>query len=704
MQHRNLSLRADPKLTSTRASVAVVPSSVDEANRSVEFVAATEAPAQVLDPERWEVVDEILMMDGVQIPSNKQVPFLDSHDRQTVAAVLGSMRDFRVEGGKLIGRAYFSKKQLAFDAYLDVANGHLTDVSVGYQVLESVWIDEGQKYAYNGRTYAGPVKLSTKWALKEVSLTPIGADSGAKARQNPIGVNLTANPEAVKEFVRAVVDQIVESAKSEPQEIIEAGINKPRENDGQTAGIENPQEETTVENTNTPTTPTPPAVDQERIATETMTRAADILAICQESQHPEMASDFIKRNATLDQVRAEMLKKVIADKAPVTNTVSVEMGRTDGEKFFRAASHAMTLRAIPHIGAKALRGEVDPGAAHMAGIGFESLGRAILRRNGIDSSWMTKAEIIDRALQIRSTNMVPGQNSGDFTAICANVATLTAMAGWNYAEQNWRMFCRIGNLPDFRAAKRVRLSDAPTLLLKPEGSEIKVGTFSDTGENVTLVTYAIMNGITREALVNDLPGVFNEIFFAYGASAGDLVNSLPFAVLSDNAALADTGLLFNTTAISTAGGHANQASSGGAISIDTIAAGRASMMKKVAPNGRKLNIKPAFLLCGPDYLTTAETILLSTTNPTAEMSSGVINPFKGRITPIGDANISGNAWYLAADPALAPTIEMSFLNGITAPTVTQEETSPVQGMMFSCFIDVTAKALDFRGLYKNPGA
>ena len=40
------------------------PSSLNEEARTVDAVMTTEAPAKVFDWERWEIVDEVLLMDG----------------------------------------------------------------------------------------------------------------------------------------------------------------------------------------------------------------------------------------------------------------------------------------------------------------------------------------------------------------------------------------------------------------------------------------------------------------------------------------------------------------------------------------------------------------------------------------------------------------------------------------------------------------
>jgi phage major head subunit gpT-like protein len=221
---------------------------------------------------------------------------------------------------------------------------------------------------------------------------------------------------------------------------------------------------------------------------------------------------------------------------------------------------------------------------------------------------------------------------------------------------------------------------------------------SDTGESITLATYARKLAITRQALINDDLGAFSDVFQAFGARAAAIVNALPYAILAANANLNDSVALFSTATT-----RGNLASSGAAISGDTLAAGSAAMFAQTAPGGTKLSIMPRFLLTGGAYMTQAQIVTGSMALPTAEMSAGVKNPFN-TLVPIADANISGNAWYLAADPMMAATVEVAFLDGQRTPTLTQEDTSPILGVDFTAFIDATAKALDFRGLYKNAGA
>lgn len=689
----------------TTRAIAPRPSTLREDDRSVEFVVSTEEPAVVFDYERMDFVPEVLVQSGMVLPSNKQVPFQDSHSRESVTDVLGSFRDLRQEGSVTVGRAYFSRRQKAYDAYQDVKDGHITDVSVGYEVTESTWIPEGTRSFVGGREYAGPVRISTRWNLKEVSLVSIGADKYAKVRaeaapaQQEPTPEKTLNPSATRAdkisggirmnsklyqllisrgLAQGSTDEealaFLNKLSTKDQEELRAMAAKPDASKGETtkADIDAVREA---------------AQRAERVRIEGIRKACEF----PETRH--LVDELIASGATVEAAQKLVIEE-LQRKATPLSTPRVTVTDTDGEKFTRAATDAMLIRAL---GARAVEKPAD-GADQMRGIGFYSLASECLRKNGINPAFMGRDEVITRALKLRSSSSIPSQNSGDFSYILANVANKAMMVGYNYAPSTYQLWCSIGSLPDFKSSRRVRLSDAPNLLETAEGAEIQHGVMSDTGESIQLVTYARKLVITRQALINDDLGAFDQIFRAFGARAANLVNSLPYAILAANANLADSVALFSTAAT-----RLNDASAGAAISSTTLGAGTAAMFGQSAPNGVKLNISPRFLLTGAAYKTQAEIVTGSVAMPDATYSAGVKNPFN-TLVAIADANIPGNAWYLAADPMLAPTVEVAFLNGNQAPTLTQEDTSTILGVDFTAFIDATAKALDFRGLYRNTGA
>lgn len=166
----------------TMRSMPALPQTYDKEKRSVRVTFATESPTRVIDWERLEIVNEVLFMDGMELPENRQVPLLDAHNRYTIKSVLGSIRDFERKNDATEANLYFTSTPEGVDAETKVREGHLTDLSAGYKSMQSTWIPKDQKQTINGREFTGPLKVTTKWRPGEGSLTPIGADERSKTR------------------------------------------------------------------------------------------------------------------------------------------------------------------------------------------------------------------------------------------------------------------------------------------------------------------------------------------------------------------------------------------------------------------------------------------------------------------------------------------------------------------------------------------
>jgi len=150
------------------------------------WILTTEQPTTVFDWERFDFIDEILLADGILLPEIRQVPLLDSHSRWSVDDHLGSVTDIKLDQAgqyaAISGLVRFAADEKSQRTRQKVADGHLTDGSVGYRVTKSIWIPEGHEAAYGGRLFKGPLRLSHESQLKEFSITPIGADTLAKVK------------------------------------------------------------------------------------------------------------------------------------------------------------------------------------------------------------------------------------------------------------------------------------------------------------------------------------------------------------------------------------------------------------------------------------------------------------------------------------------------------------------------------------------
>lgn len=180
----------------TRSIHPNAPKTFDEESRSVRVVAVTENPVQVWDWKTNGFVNEVLLIDGFRMRPNGRIPLLDAHNRNSVDRILGSATDFQRIGDRLECRVYFSSTEAGENAARNVRDGHLTDFSVGYQPTRFEFIPAGTERTINGAAYKGPVKVTTEWTLKELSVTPIGADHWATARSWGESVPLKTEPES----------------------------------------------------------------------------------------------------------------------------------------------------------------------------------------------------------------------------------------------------------------------------------------------------------------------------------------------------------------------------------------------------------------------------------------------------------------------------------------------------------------------------
>jgi HK97 family phage major capsid protein len=188
----------------TIRSMPVQPRTYSQEKHSVRAALATDSAVQVFDYEHGEVITEYLLADGFELPAGRtQVPLLNSHDRWDVESVLGSVRDFSVLDGVVYGDVYFASTEDGQSSETMVREGHLTDLSSGYNVVEAVWIPRGQKTTIGIREFEGPCKISKRWTLREVSVTPIGADASTTFRSEGV-------PQQMQEYLNRQIEKALE--------------------------------------------------------------------------------------------------------------------------------------------------------------------------------------------------------------------------------------------------------------------------------------------------------------------------------------------------------------------------------------------------------------------------------------------------------------------------------------------------------------
>jgi len=307
--------------------------------------------------------------------------------------------------------------------------------------------------------------------------------------------------------------------------------------------------------------------------------------------------------------------------------------------------------------------------------------------------------------------------TGSFSNLLLDAANKTLLAGYEEAPYTWNMWARdAGTVADFKNINRIRFSEMGTPEMVPEGKEYKDAGMSDAKETYKINKYGNLFTVTWETVVNDDLDAISRIPAMQGAACRRLQNQAVYGVLTSNPTMADTGALFNATAQTSAGGHANLDTGAGAPSVTTLNAAFVKMMtKKGLRSDVILNIQPAFLIVPAALSATALQLIGSIADPSvggsAAGNSNTKNiygpngdrPLKVIVEPLLDAN-SATAWYLAANNSQVDTVEITFLEGEQSPVLENEWDFDKDVYKYKVRQTFGVAPIDFRGLYKHAGA
>jgi len=396
----------------------------------------------------------------------------------------------------------------------------------------------------------------------------------------------------------------------------------------------------------------------------------------------KFADELCASGVSLEEARARIFDELAAryEKTPTRSQVAtVEFDEVD--KRIGAMTAALMHQISPQ------RHQVD-GQNEWRGMRLSRMAEECVRLAGRGRP-TTPNELVKFAL-----------STSDFPNVLANVANKTLLDAYQYAAPTYKRWAKQSTAPDFKPVSRLRIGEFPAFTKLAEGGTITFGSTTETREQYAIGTYAKGLQITREMIINDDLGAIQQLFAGIGVQAAVLENSTVYAVLTGNPTMSDGTALFHAN-------HGNLAGTGGAISITTLDAGTAAMMTQKGLDGvTPLNIAPRFLIVPVAKRVTA---VQFTNVPNIVVTKQTdFNPFAGQLEVVVDANldtVSTTAWYLAADPMAIPTVEYAYLEGAQGPQVERiENPDDTLGLKIKAWLDFGAKAIDWRGLYKNTGA
>ncbi|SDU38387.1 ClpP-like prohead protease/major capsid protein fusion protein [Desulfobacula phenolica] len=406
------------------------------------------------------------------------------------------------------------------------------------------------------------------------------------------------------------------------------------------------------------------------------------------------ARELIDKDMNADQARQAIMDKMKTTNPPM-GSGRFTVGETDHEKFKVAVADGLSFRT------NARAKDPAPGHETFRAASIEFIARQCLERMGVNTQGLASRDQVAREILKRS-GQGGGFSTDDFTSIFMDVANKSLLRAYQEAPATWRPIVNVVSASDFKTIYGVSLSDAPELELINEHGEYKEGKLSDDQESYSIKSYGKMVYLTRVMIVNDDLRAFTRIPQMYGSAARRKESDLVWGKITGNPVMHDGVALFHAD-------HGNLetvAGNKGVVDSDKLDAGRKSMRLQTAPNGSKLDIRPAFLAVPVAQETKADIILRSAALPTADMSSGVHNPWAGKLTPISEPrldDVSAKAWYLIGDPSQVDTIEVAYLDGNEQPYTEEQALFERDAVGYKIRHDVGVGVMDDKGLFKNPG-
>ena len=398
---------------------------------------------------------------------------------------------------------------------------------------------------------------------------------------------------------------------------------------------------------------------------------------------------------TIEQIQARLLvemgKGIEPANAP-NAAPRVETVKDETDKAREAAVNAMLVKA-------GVVASADKRRAMQAGnpamnLSLVEIAKASLHRLGVRADHLDKMGVVAAAFT---------QSGSDFPVLLESAMHKALQAAYDTAPLTWNRFCATGTVSDFRSHNRYRLGSFGNIDQVNELGEFINKSIPD-GEkaSIQVATKGNIINLSRQAIVNDDLGAFIGLAASLGRAASRTVEADVFALLALNGGMgptmADGKALFHTD-------HGNLAADG-ALAVAVFEDMRQKMASQKDVGGNDyLDLRPAALLCGMGQGGTARVINGAEYDPDTANKLQRPNMVRGLFADVVDSpRITGARVYAFADPAIAPTLEVAFLEGRQDPYLERQEGFDVDGSRFKVRLDYGIAAIDYRGAVTAKGA
>ena len=603
-------------------------------------------------------------------------------------------------------------------------NGFPWKASVGVMPDEvPEFVARGREVKVNGQTFTGPLYVARKSTLREVSILGVAADTtstvsiAAAAAQykehdmefqkwiEAMGLSLDDLREDQTQLLQAKYDAEVKvAADLKVAEVIKA------------AATDNPA---TIQAAAKPAVVEVPMCNVDEIKHVCETHIAAIEAKAEDYRETVPGADFTKicgagRKGAI-QAKAAALKEQWATprleaeyiKAAAQFEADLMVAERPKGPAMHSSSQDVSLPAIEAAFCqsaglvepeKHFEPEVLEAAGRYRGLGIQELLLICAAQNGYTGRQRVGSDNLREVIQAAfSTHTI--------TTMLTTSGNKLLLDGFNLLPQSWRQVAEVRSVSDFKAVTLFRMNADLEYEEVGPGGLIKHGTVSQESYNIQAKTYAKMLALTRQDIINDDLGAFNDLRNRLGMGAAVKLNDVFWTAWL---AAVDAGTFW------TAARGNRQA--GATTALGEVGLNKAVKLFRDAkgPDGNRLGLEPAILLSGSDLEATNRKLFTSmevrdTTASTLTLVNNIhFNRFKPVIVPeLSDTDLTGGSitqWFLLANPAALASAVMCFLNGVQSPTIeTTDADFNTLGIQSRGFHDFGVTMSEFRASVLSVG-
>jgi len=631
----------------------------------------------------------VVDLQGMQMGKQRRPILLDhTHDVDFVLGQTDSvavLNNQLIVTGQVMGDSPKARQVIALND-----RGFAWQASIGARADQVEFVAEGKSSMVNGQEVSGPVNIARRSTLGEVSFVVLGADDNTSAQIAASGSN--SENEAVT-FEDWLIEHGFDEAELQASqrtmlEQLFKGAGSATMTAAVTSTVTEPEKQTTTQ-----VSSEDPVMALRKSMTSELNRISAIRKACG-GRHPEIEAKAISEG--WEPMRAELeVLRLDRPKAPAIHSVD----RSITTNVLEAA--CMMSARHPEVESQYDDKTIETATRRFrGGIGLQELLLEAAWANGYTGrTFRDNREVLRFAFH---TPIQAGLATVEVAGILSNVANKFLLDGFFSVERVWRNICAVRNVSDFKTVSSYRLVGKDQYELVAPGGELQHGTLGEEKYQNKADTYGLMLAIDRRDIINDDLGAITTVPRKLGRGSGLKINDVFWTTFLANAAFF------------TAGNKNFLAGANTVLGIDSMTLAETSFMDQVDSDSKPIGVMPLIALV-PTALSAPATQLyksLEMRDNTANARTPISNPHQGKYRVevsryLGNAAYAGSstrAWYLMADAADLPLIEVAFLNGQESPTIeTAEADFNVLGVQMRGFHDFGVSLQDFRAAVKVKG-